>query len=423
MKILTLSNLYPPHYVGGYELYCQTMLDALRRRGHDIEVLTSDYRVRPGVAQPVETGVSRSLRIHGLLGHPFVGIQQLHHIEFHNNRTLISTCRRVKPDLVYVWAFAGLSKSMLLTLQRMNVPVVFSVCDHWIARSGPSDVWLNWWNRHDARVQQKLLRALWTFKGHRARCQRVAPTNPVSHLQFQRIYFCSRALRDSTAMAGFNVSHGRVIHCSVDTERFDGRPKSSADPMTRLLYVGRLHPDKGVMTAVRALSLLRDKFAGELTICGGGDAAYENKLRSFVKAERLPVKFLSQVPPECMPEIYRSHDALLFTSEWPEPFAIAPLEAMACGLPVIATLTGGSRELFRHRENALTYAAGDATELAQSIVELDKNPCLRERIARHGHREVREKFARENIVDEVETYLKESVHDWRPVSLPAFDHE
>ena len=47
-----------------------------------------------------------------------------------------------------------------------------------------------------------------------------------------------------------------------------------------------------------------------------------------------------------MPAVYRAHDLLLFTSEWAEPFALTPIEAMGCGLPVIGTTTGGSAELF-----------------------------------------------------------------------------
>ena len=57
-----LTNLYPPHFVGGYELMCSRITTALARRGHEILVLTSTYGLdRPGV----ESGVHRTLRLRG----------------------------------------------------------------------------------------------------------------------------------------------------------------------------------------------------------------------------------------------------------------------------------------------------------------------------------------------------------------------
>ena len=121
-----------------------------------------------------------------------------------------------------------------------------------------------------------------------------------------------------------------------------------------------------------------------------------------------------------MPEIYRKHDALLFTSEWAEPFALTPLEAMASGLPVIGTTTGGSREIFRHRDNALTYTAGNPEELAERIIELASSPALRVRIAETGRAEVRNNYSLPAIVDQIETYLRETVSTWAPPGLPHF---
>jgi len=121
-----------------------------------------------------------------------------------------------------------------------------------------------------------------------------------------------------------------------------------------------------------------------------------------------------------MPAIYRSHDALLFTSEWEEPFALTPLEAMASGLPVVGTTTGGSRELLRHGENALTYTAGQPEELAARIIELDRHPSLRGRLAATGHAEIG-RFAEPVIVDQIEAYLAESVATFQPTPPPTFD--
>lgn len=414
MNLLVLTNLYPPHYVGGYELHCQLIVEALRSRGHNVQVLTSDHAIE-GIASRREPQIARNLKIHGLFGHPFLDILKLQKLETHNNQILLSQVKASRPDLVFVWAFSGLSKSMLLTLQRLGIPTVFAVCDHWIARSKEADVWLNWWHRKDGSIAQKLLRKVFELTGTRKRLDKIAPTNPIEKIEFPRLYFCSKALRTFTQNAGYPVSHGAVIYCPLDTEKFNGVVKRATIPLQKLLYAGRLHEDKGVFTALKALALIRDKFNGRLSVYGGGDPEFVLKLQSFVDHWNLPVDFCEVSDPAAMPEVYRAHDALLFTSEWAEPFALTPLEAMACGLPVIGTTTGGSAELFRNYDNSLTYTAGSAEELAQCILELESNPVLRERIARKGQSEVRENYDSETIVDQVEGYLEETLQRTKPM--------
>jgi glycogen synthase len=411
MKILALTNLYPPHYLGGYELICHMVVNELKTRGHQVQVLTSNHIV-PGQPSPAEEpGIERTLQIHGFYGHPWRNIVQLRKLERHNNRTLLQAIERQRPDLVYVWNMGGLSKSMVLTLQRLGIPTVYYLSDHWIARGFDSDVWLNWWNR--SGPAQKLAR----FSGARAYWQRIAPTNPTRHVRFQRLYFCSKALRKLTASAGFDVMHAAVIYAPVDITRFDGEVKDR--PMRKLLWVGRLAEDKGVMTALKAIHHVQGKFAGELRIFGKGEAQYTAMLQDYVHQNKLPVTF-SSAGMNDMPRIYREHDALLFTSEWAEPFALTPLEAMASGTPVIGTTTGGSREIFRHGDNALTYTAGKAEELGERILELESNSAARTRIATTGRTEVRATYALPVIVDQIEQYLRESISTWKPPGLPNY---
>ncbi len=410
MKILVVSNLYPPHYVGGYELRCAAVVNALRARGHTVRVLTSNHGVGDSAAVgAVVDGVSRQLRIHGFFGHPWLGIAELRKLEFHNHTVLRTALAEFAPDVVHVWNLGGISKSFCLTLQESGLPVVYDVSDHWIARSLVADVWLNWWNRPHPEPAAGALRKIWTLLGLRRRWSRLAPTDPVTAIRFPRIYFCSKALRDLTVAKGFPVGHGGVIYCPVDITRFFGDPIPADRPLRKLLYVGRLSEDKGVMTALRAMAACAGKFAGELRIYGKGDAKYTAELEAFVAKYQLRVTFHSAGAAE-MPAVYSAHDGLIFTSEWEEPFALTPLEAMASGLPVIGTMKGGSQELFRHGQNALTYEAGDAGELGRRIVELDSDPTLRARLAATGHAEVRAKYAEPVIIDQIEQFLQASLH-------------
>ena len=408
MKILVVSNLFPPHYVGGYELRCEVAVKALRARGHTVQVLTSNHGVESAPGNSAENGVARTLHVHGFFGHPWLGIGKLRELELHNNRVLREAVASFQPDVVHVWNLGGISKSLCLTLQELAVPTVYDVSDHWIARSLIADVWLDWWNRKSPSLPARILRTFWTLTGARARWSKTAPTKPVSDIRFPRVYFCSRALRELTAAAGFPVQHGDFIYCPVDTDRFCGEPIPASRPLRKLLYVGRLAEDKGVMTALKAMAAVKGQFAGELHIYGKGDADYTANLKSFVEQHRLPVSFHTASAAD-MPAVYRAHDALVFTSEWEEPFALTPLEAMASGLPVIGTMTGGSKELFRQGENALTYKAGNDDELAQRILELDANPTGRALMAAAGHAEVRPKYAEPVIMDQMERYLLDSV--------------
>ena len=111
--------------------------------------------------------------------------------------------------------------------------------------------------------------------------------------------------------------------------------------------------------------------------------------------------------------VYRQHDALLYTAEWDEPFATNPLEAMACGLPVIGARSGGASELFRHGENSFTYTPGDALELASRIQELQMQPALRRQIAETAQAEVLSKYNQSIVTDQIENYLETSREIWQ----------
>jgi glycogen synthase len=419
MRILTVSNLYPPHYVGGYELRCRQTVEALRSRGHTVRVLTSDYGVPTAAPDPGDPEIRRALRINGFFGRPWLGIRDLAGLEIHNNRALISAADDWKPDVVHVWNLGGISKSLIFTLARLGVPTAYDISDHWIARSLKADVWLDWWNRANPSPAARALRFFWSVTGARRKFDAEAPTNPVRQARFKRIYFCSAALRSLTVEAGYDVRHGGVIHCAVDIEKFAGDPAPAEQPVRRLLYVGRLAEDKGVMTALRAMKRLEPGAGLELHVYGRGDEAYTRALHQFAADNALPVHFSSAKADE-MPAVYRAHDALLFTSEWEEPFALTPLEAMASGLPVIGTTTGGSKELLRDGENSLTYQAGDDGQLADRVRTLAADPSLRARIAAEGKRGVA-RFAEGLIMNQIEEFLIETIRSWRPEPPPAFD--
>jgi len=177
--------------------------------------------------------------------------------------------------------------------------------------------------------------------------------------------------------------------------------------MKRFLIVTRLTEESGVMTALKALKIARDaRLDLTLSIYGRGDSKYVAKLRSFVVANQLPADFLTVSNENTdLPEVFKRHDVLLHTPEWAEPFPFTPLEAMGCGLPVIGARSGGVEELLRHGENALTYPAGDAEELASRMQELLISPALRCQMAETAQAQVLARFNDTTVLDQIENFL------------------
>jgi glycosyltransferase involved in cell wall biosynthesis len=172
-----------------------------------------------------------------------------------------------------------------------------------------------------------------------------------------------------------------------------------------LLYIGRLERMKGVHTLVGAM---RDVPAAvTLDIVGSGEPDYTAELQAMVSAGDLGtrVRLRGPVPRTQIPLLLRSCDALVFPSEWEEPFARSVLEAMAAGLPVIGTTTGGTGELLIDGVTGLTYAAGNAQDLAVQIRRLADDPQLRRQLAATGCETVHRFYTIGRMVDELEAEL------------------
>jgi len=127
------------------------------------------------------------------------------------------------------------------------------------------------------------------------------------------------------------------------------------------------------------------------------------------------VSFLGRFPRAEMPALMRKFDALVFPSIWNEPLARVMEEAMASGLVVIGTLTGGTGELLAEGETGLTFQPEHPEMLAQRIEQLYDDPALCRILADNGRDKVIREFGRARMVDEIEAYLENVVKNTVPV--------
>ena len=405
MRILVVSNYYPPHYIGGYELGCRDVVDALKARGHQVLVLTSTY-----MSGKVQQGdIHRYLELTQdarNAGPGLSGARAIVAVEAQNQKAFSDACAAFRPDLVYFWNLSDLSISLVFIAEQKDLPIIFFVSDHWFA-NWESDVWYSLLSGLSTRPLLK--RLIWRFIQFGWAAKGIV--QPMGGFSTRYTQFCSNYLRVAALDAGKAVDKAEVIHWAVHLADFPC--KHLVQDPRRLLYVGQVVPHKGVHTVIEALAIVRKSLPHlnvTLTVAGGTVAHmddYRQLMHARVRELGLEdaVCFKGSVARETLSAVYQEHDVLVFPSCWQEPFAITPLEAMASGLPVIATTTGGSAEIFREGQNALTFPAEDAQTCADQIIRLFTEPGLYGTLSGGGRTTVTQQFQFTRMEDEVEKTL------------------
>lgn len=409
MRLLFLSNLYPPHDRGGLEQLCFEMTSLLRQRGHTVRVLTSQYGVT--AQTPVEPDVVRALHLEADINYyrPLEFFTQRRQREAENLAALRHALDEFRPEACVVWGLWNLSRALPQLLeQAMPERVAYYIASYW---PNEPDMHAQYWNlpanKSLGALVKKPLRAL-------ALAQLKREGYP-PRLQLKRVRCVSQYVRDTLVQAQALPESTGVLFVGIDPAPFL-RPIEPAGPTDsaplRLVYFGSLVADKGVHTAIEALIELKRRGLSDkvhLTILGGGHPAYEAQLRAMTADAGLTdrVEFAGRVPRADVPAWLSRHDVFLFTSIWAEPMARSVMEAMAAGLLVIGSEVGGQVEMMHHGQNALTYPAGDAVALATQIEAALCEPALRARLARAGQQLILERFTLQRMVGDFETWLSD----------------
>ena len=404
MRILFLSNFFPPARPGGYTQWCHEVTERLAARGHTIGVLTSRYELAKAPAG--EQNIDRLLHLEGDLAYyqplHFFNRWKKQHRE--NLAFLEATIKNFAPDLIFVWGMWALSKALPARAEQL-LPgrVVYYLSDYWPATV---DMHTTYWQsstrgwpmRVPKRILSKLALSMLAKEGQ-------------PHLKLEQVICVSSRVRDLLVEAGLPIQHARIIHGGTDVERFlDVRKRGYPSGRLKLLYAGQLVRHKGVHTAIEAMARLVNKRKVNqitLTLVGSGHPDYEAVLRDLIERERLHdfVTVHKLVSKDEMPAIFQQFDALVFPSIYEEPLARVTQEAMAAGLVVVGTTTGGTGEILRDGETGLTFAPEDAEGLAEQVNRLIVDPYLFCRLAQAGRQTVLENFTLDKMVNEIEAYL------------------
>jgi glycogen(starch) synthase len=415
VRILLLSNLYPPHVEGGAEILAGDIAAGLERLGHEVIVLTSSY----GLSRPEKDGnIWRSLHsapaVHfnrkRSLWSQFK--QSLNYYRRYHNAANAKTLREIiaatSPDILYIWEITGIGiNSILKVLPELKIPIVFHLGSYWLlyARS--------------PETEQSRLRIRWLKQ---------LLIGSVPELTWTSLIAVSATVKQEYSQAGFDPKRIEVIYNGIDP-RFLTLPRSASneEETCQLLSVGRIRVEKGILVILKALDLLTHDLNDpvllpaakhldlpplRLHIFGDGDATYISELKTFLHEKGLEelVIFHGKVPQDELIQYYDRSQIMLVPSLWQEPFGLVVAEAMARGLPVIASNVGGPSEILTHEKNGLLVEAGDERALALAISQLIKDPDKRQRFGQAARLTVQERFVIEENVNRVEQHLQRAIN-------------
>jgi len=376
VRILVLTNMFPPDAYGGYERWCQQVVGHWRRAGHQVLVLTSNVRLSgPDGSETPDAEVRRVLHLywadHVILRPP---LWRRIRWERDNQRRLEEAVRNFRPQVASAWAMGAMSLGLLTRLGDLGLPVVSVVCDEWPVYGPHVDAWSDLVER-----RTWLGRMLGMSTGLPSRLPDLDVLGPAC-------FVSSAVRRAARERSPWTFPRSTVVPSGIDGGEFPLAPDAGRRPWVwRLLHVGRLDPRKGVHTVIEALAACPAE--ATLQVLGTGDERYLAELQALSRrvgvADR--VHFSACAPSEVAAQ-YAAADALVFAPLWEEPFGLVPLEAMACGTPVVASPTGGSAEFLVDGDNCVTFPSGDAAALADALRRLAGAPALRQALVEGGVR-------------------------------------
>ena len=403
MKILLLSNEYPPHVYGGAGVHVEHLTRELRRLEdgrHSLSILCFGEQEEDG----------DNIRVRGIRPPSApLAFQDPRHQRLFDTlfRNVIMAGSARQADIIHchTW-YTHLAGCLLKEL--LDAPLVLTT--HSLEPHRP-------WKEEQLGTAYRA--SAWLEQEAFAHADGVIAVSQAMTAETRKLY-------------GVPLERIRVIHNGIDPDRY--RPTFDTGTLVSLgidprkpyiLFVGRITRQKGLIHLVNALPYLRK--GTQVVLCAGAPdtAALEAEIRKKVGQVRshcdLELVWISEiVPPDRLVVLY-SHAVLFVCPSVYEPFGIVNLEAMACGTPVVASAVGGIQEAVTHGETGILVPfdcseaggceprdpAGFSRHLAAAIDELLGSPARLQAMGVAARRRVEKHFSWRSIAAKTLGFYRE----------------
>ncbi|MEM2567119.1 MAG: glycosyltransferase family 4 protein [Candidatus Bathyarchaeia archaeon] len=404
MRVLFLIHNFPPQSIGGHQIRCQRTAEGLRKRGHEVLVLTT---YRWGDSPSKEGYVWRLLRSRWSEP-PKRSIFNWVSVYRHNIKIYQRVLSEFQPDVVCQWNLTWCTVAFVkYVYQNTPCPVVkigggmipgrnLSLLeDGWthFCQTIPSNPFRRWVKKLVVKIA-----SFWM------------PTEP-QKIVYDTATFLSKFDLQQCLRYGMEVKNPVVLYQGVDTSSFLPRTPRDYQNPPRFLFANRLDPDKDALTFLAAVEkLLQRGYPVKGSIAGGDslDAEYRQEVLKRIGSLNGVIQFMDRVPPNEMPRVFQNHDVFVigFGVGW---IGMSTLEAMTCGLAPIISAFEDVDGLLTEGEICLFYPFGDADALAEQMERLIREPQLVIKLGQNAQRLANERFTMDRYLDDTEALLESVV--------------
>jgi phosphatidylinositol alpha-mannosyltransferase len=346
---------------GGVQIHVRQLAQELRGRGHEVLIVAPGDVV--GVREDAHV-VGRTLTVlsNGSVARICLSPRA--------RRTMHASIARFAPDLVHIHEPFAPMLSVSATMGA-TVPVVGTFHSYFDPR------------RLEGRIygaMAPLLRRVWDRVDRRIAVSGAARLSATSRL--------------GDAPMDIVPNGAEVRHFAR------ARPATHLPTGRKLLFVGRLEPRKGFPIAVRAFAQLAEQYP-DLQLVVVGDGPEKHAVDVLSPALRARVQMLGKVTYDALPTYHQAADIFISPATGSESFGIVLVEAMAAGLPLVASDIAGYREVSRHGKEGLLVKPSDPHALADGVRTLLDNPTYARTLGANGATRAQD-FAWDRILDQLE---------------------
>lgn len=412
MKILLVSEMYPPDSDGGQEVNAQKLANQLLARGHEVTVATAAFRDRYLGPKTIPNHVKRILRHGPTLEQTSAGKDLLKRtaaylsevlVHKQNARCVKRLVDKVGPDIAYVFGTSRIGLNFALECELKGVPVLWH-------QGGPN---------LERRLSQRLI------LGRLAKFFRSFESEEL-RISYDYVAYVSKFL--SNAGSEYELPNGVTLGAKVRAilprgiEFEFAEPKLERYSSGKIVMAGRIAHFKGFHVALKAARTLKESSpdlpwsidiygeADDDDVMGGiSGSSYKQSLVEFIEEHGLGerVRFCGAVPRGELLERFEEAAVFVSASDCGEAFANTIIEAGGKGAVLIVSDDGSAREVVQDQVTGLVFQPADDIALSKLLFDVLADPSLAFSYASASTQRLKQLFGIESIVDQTEAVMQQ----------------